>query len=146
MKKIAKFEKVSYNQFKNDFMDSFPQYNEKEVEEIYHSIQLPKRATKGSAGYDFYSPIDFELNPGQTIKIPTGIRVRIENGWVLGLYPRSGLGFKYRLQLNNTVGIIDSDYYNSDNHKLYQDRATGTCNGHRKTWRISYNMVSRTSL
>ena len=103
MKKIAKFEKVSYNQFKNDFMDSFPQYNEKEVEEIYHSIQLPKRATKGSAGYDFYSPIDFELKPRQTIKIPTGIRVRIENGWVLGLYPRSGLGFKYRLQLNNTV-------------------------------------------
>ena len=88
---------------------------EKEVEEIYHSIQLPKRATKGSAGYDFYSPIDFELKPRQTIKIPTGIRVRIENGWVLGLYPRSGLGFKYRLQLNNTVGIIDSDYYNSDN-------------------------------
>lgn len=115
MKKIAKFEKVSYNQFKIDFMDSFPQYNEKEVEEIYHSIQLPKRATKGSAGYDFYSPIDFELNPGQTIKIPTGIRVRIENGWVLGLYPRSGLGFKYRLQLNNTVGIIDSDYFFSDN-------------------------------
>ena len=46
MKKIAKFEKVSYSQFKNDFMDSFPQYNEKEVEEIYNSIQLPKRATK----------------------------------------------------------------------------------------------------
>ena len=115
MKKIAKFEKVSYNQFKNDFMDSFPQYNEKEVEEIYRSIQLPKRATKGSAGYDFYSPIDFELNPGQTIKIPTGIRVRIESDWVLNIFPRSGLGFKYRLQLNNTVGIIDSDYYNSDN-------------------------------
>ena len=115
MKKIAKFEKVSYNQFKNDFMDSFPQYNEKEVEEIYHSIQLPKRATNGSAGYDFYSPIDFELKPRQTIKIPTGIRVRIENGWVLCLYPRRGLVFKYRLQLNNTVGSIDSDYYNSDN-------------------------------
>ena len=98
MKKIAKFEKVSYNQFKNDFMDSFPQKKKKEVEEIYHSIQLPKRATKGSAGYDFYSPIDFELKPRQTIKIPTGIRVHIENGWVLGLYPRSGLGFKYRLQ------------------------------------------------
>lgn len=136
MKKIAKFEKVSYNQFKNDFMDSFPQYNEKEVEEIYHSIQLPKRATKGSAGYDFYSPIDFELKPRQTIKIPTGIRVRIENGWVLGLYPRSGLGFKYRLQLNNTVGIIDSDYYNSDNEghmfvKLTTDtllqRHAGSC-------------------
>lgn len=35
--------------------------------------------------------------------------------WVLHLYPRSGLGFKFRLQLNNTVGIIDSDYFNSDN-------------------------------
>ena len=47
--------------------------------------------------------------------MPTGIRVKIDEGWVLKLYPRSGLGFKYRLQLNNTVGIIDSDYYASDN-------------------------------
>ena len=74
MKKIAKFEKVSYNQFKNDFMDSFPQYNEKEVEEIYHSIQLPKRATKGSAGYDFYSPIDFELNPVNFLTLSVVLR------------------------------------------------------------------------
>ncbi|MGN1183478.1 MAG: deoxyuridine 5'-triphosphate nucleotidohydrolase [Faecalibacillus sp.] len=115
MKKIAKFEKVSFKQFKKDFIDSFPQYNENEVSNIYENILLPKRATKGSAGYDFYSPIDFILKPGDTIKIPTGIRVKIHEGWVLGLYPRSGLGFKYRLQLNNTVGIIDSDYYNSEN-------------------------------
>ena len=39
----------------------------------------------------------------------------MEENWVLQCYPRSGLGFKFRLQLNNTVGIIDSDYYNSDN-------------------------------
>lgn len=115
MKKIAKFEKVSFTQFKKDFLDSFPDYDENEVLTIYKTIKLPKRATKGSAGYDFYTPIDFILEPGQTIKIPTGIRVKINEGWVLGLYPRSGLGFKYRLQLNNTVGIIDSDYYNSDN-------------------------------
>ena len=51
----------------------------------------------------------------ETAKIPTGIRALIEPGWVLKLYPRSGLGFKYRLQLNNTVGIIDSDYSQSDN-------------------------------
>ncbi len=57
----------------------------------------------------------FELKPGETIKIPTGIRVKINDGWVLKLYPRSGLGFKFRVQMNNTVGIIDSDYYNSDN-------------------------------
>ena len=51
----------------------------------------------------------------ETANIPTGIRVLIEDGWVLKIYPRSGLGFKYRLQLNNTVGIIDSDYSRSDN-------------------------------
>ena len=39
----------------------------------------------------------------------------MQDDWVLKLYPRSGLGFKYRLQLNNTVGIIDSDYFHSDN-------------------------------
>ena len=76
---------------------------------------MPARATRGSAGYDFYSPLEFTLEPGKTIKIPTGIRAEMEEGWVLKLYPRSGLGFKYRLQLNNTVGIIDSDYFNSDN-------------------------------
>lgn len=76
---------------------------------------MPERATVGSAGYDFYSPLDFVLEPGQTIKIPTGIRAKIEDGWVLMIFPRSGLGFKFRIQLNNTVGIIDSDYYGSDN-------------------------------
>ena len=76
---------------------------------------MPARATAGSAGYDFFSPLTFSLAPGETIKIPTGIRVQMETGWVLQCYPRSGLGFKYRLQLNNTVGIIDSDYYFSDN-------------------------------
>ena len=76
---------------------------------------MPVRATVGSAGYDFYSPLDFVLAPGQTIKIPTGIRARIEDGWVLMIFPRSGLGFKYRIRLDNTVGVIDSDYYGSDN-------------------------------
>ena len=55
------------------------------------------------------------MKPGETIKIPTGVRVEMEQDWVLKCYPRSGLGFKYRLQLNNTVGIIDSDYFYSDN-------------------------------
>ena len=73
------------------------------------------RATAGSAGYDFFAPVEVTLQPGETVKIPTGIRVEMEQDWVLKCYPRSGLGFKYRLQLNNTVGIIDSDYFYSDN-------------------------------
>ena len=85
------------------------------IPRLWQNLKLPKRATTGSAGYDFYTPIDFTLNPQETIKIPTGIRVKINEGWFLAIYPRSGLGFKYRLQLNNTVGIIDSDYYFSDN-------------------------------
>lgn len=114
MQKIAKFEKVSLDRFIADYTDSFG-VSEDAAKEVYESIKLPKRATNGSAGYDFYSPLDFTLKPGETIKIPTGIRARMNEDWVLMLFPRSGLGFKFRLQLNNTVGIIDSDYYNSDN-------------------------------
>ena len=104
MKKIAKFEKVSLSQFlKNG------------TEIIYNDIILPRRATTGSAGYDFFAPTDIDVKSGETVLVPTGIRVKIDEGWVLKIYPRSSLGFKYRLQLNNTVGVIDSDYYYADN-------------------------------
>lgn len=96
-------------------MDTFGQGEAEKTEEIYQQIKLPRRATAGSAGYDFFAPVSFRLSPGETVKIPTGIRVEMEPEWVLKCYPRSGLGFKYRLQLNNTVGIIDSDYFYSDN-------------------------------
>ena len=115
MKRIAKFYKVSKEQFEQDLKAAVPGYTDAEIQLIYDEIKLPKRATKGSAGYDFFSSVAFNLRPGETIKIPTGIRVEMEEGWVLSLYPRSGLGFKYRLQLNNTVGVIDSDYFHSDN-------------------------------
>lgn len=115
MRRVAKFQKVSWEQFLEGWKDAFPNTEEEKIRKIYDGIRLPRRATAGSAGYDFFSPVDFELNPGETLKMPTGIRVWMEPDWVLKIYPRSGLGFKYRLQLNNTVGIIDSDYYNSDN-------------------------------
>ncbi len=108
MNKIARFEKVSQKQYCGAFESD-------NCHVSYDEIKLPKRATVGSAGYDFYSTVDFTLKPGEGIKIPTGIRAKIDPGWVLMLYPRSGLGFKYRLRLDNTVGVIDSDYYNSDN-------------------------------
>ena len=115
MKRIAKFYKVSYEQFKEGWIDTFGEVSEEKLQQIYEEIKLPLRATAGSAGYDFYAPETFVLEPGQTIKNPTGIRVRMNEEWVLKCYPRSGLGFKYRLQLNNTVGIIDSDYFNAKN-------------------------------
>lgn len=115
MQRIAKFHKVSLEQFKKDWINTFGPEDDAEIQKIYEDIKLPKRATSGSAGYDFYTPVRLVLQPGETIKVPTGIRAEMEEGWVLKCYPRSGLGFKYRLQLNNTVGIIDSDYFYSDN-------------------------------
>jgi dUTP pyrophosphatase len=118
MQKIAKFEKVSWEQFYKDWTDTFPSIgtpDEAKIKQIYYGINTPKRATKGSAGYDFYAPIEFSLQPGETIKIPTGIRCEMNEDWVLMCFPRSGLGFKYRMKLDNSVGIIDSDYAFSDN-------------------------------
>ena len=114
-KRIAQFFKVSYEQYKEAYLDTYGDASEEEIKNVYDSIKLPKRATSGSAGYDFYTPVAITLELGKTVKVPTGIRAKMEDNWVLKLYPRSGLGFKYRLQLNNTVGIIDSDYYYSDN-------------------------------
>lgn len=110
MNAIAEFKKVSQRQFNKDWEECFP-----DIDSPYENIKLPHRATMGSAGYDFYSPVEFTLAPGETIKFPTGIRTKIDEGWVLMMFPRSGLGFKYKLQLNNTVGIIDSDYFNALN-------------------------------
>lgn len=128
MKRIAKFHKVSLEQFMKDVKGDFPQYTEEDIKDIYESIELPKRATKGSAGYDFYSPFSFSMEPGTTMKVPTGIRCEMQEEWVLKLYPRSGLGFKYRLQLNNTVGIIDSDYFYSDNEGHIMAKITNDSN------------------
>lgn len=113
MLKVAKFEKVSFEQFEGDWLKCFPE--SENVKEIYDGIELPQRATKGSAGYDFYAPVSIEFKKGESVLIPTGIRAKIATGWVLSIYPRSGLGFKHRCQLDNTVGIIDSDYYMSSN-------------------------------
>ena len=100
------------------------------IKKSWEALQLPSRATSGSAGYDFKAPFSISLEAGDTIKIPTGIRVKIDEGWWLGCQPRSGLGFKYRLQLDNTIGVIDSDYYYSDNEghifaKITNDNHTG---------------------
>ena len=104
MKRIAKFEKVSISQFREGWTDTFGNIDEAELREIYERIRLPKRATSGSAGYDFFAPVCIMLAPGETVKIPTGIRVWMEPEWVLKCYPRSGLGFKFRLQDGAGVG------------------------------------------
>lgn len=128
MSRIAEFEKVSFEQFQEGWIGSFGETPTETIRTAYESTPLPKRATAGSAGYDFCLPVDITLAPGETVKIPTGVRARMEEGWVLMLFPRSGLGFKYRLQLNNTVGVIDSDYYGSDNEGHIFSKITNDSN------------------
>lgn len=123
LQRMSEFHKVSYRQFAKDWLDTFPElYNiedkndiEGHIKEIYDNIKLPERATIGSACYDFFSPMSFTLEPGESIKIPTGIRCEMYDGWVLMLYPRSGFGFKYGLGLANHTAIIDGDFCESDN-------------------------------
>lgn len=113
MRAVAKFEKVSFEQFKSG-MEGL-NFSDDEIKEMYENIKMPKRATTGSAGYDICTPFAVTVKPGESIKIPTGLRCRIDEDYVLFIFPRSGLGFKFRFQLNNTVGVIDSDYYGADN-------------------------------
>ena len=89
---MRKFEKISFDQFKKDIEDNI---------DLYEKYKLPSRATKLSAGYDFYSLYDFTLKPNEIIKIPTG----------------SSQGFKYNVRLCNQVGILDGDYYNNESNE-----------------------------
>lgn len=115
MNKIAKFSKVSYEQFRDDWKNAFPLATDEEIGIIYDNIVMPKRSTTGSAGYDFYLPNDIDVHNGHATLIPTGIRCEMEEGWMLSLFPRSGHGFKYGIHLANTVGIVDADYAFADN-------------------------------
>ncbi len=104
---MRKFEKISKEQY------------EKDLKEVcnYEDIILPTRSTKHSAGYDFKSPISFILNPGESKKVPTGIKACMNEDEFLAILVRSSMGFKYNIRLCNQVGIVDSDYYNNPDNE-----------------------------
>lgn len=102
------FEKINFEQFKKDCSDDM---------ELYNSFSLPKRSTKHSAGYDFFSLYDFVLQPNEIMKIPTGVKVNMNDDEVLMLFVRSSMGFKYNIRMCNQVGILDSDYYNNSSNE-----------------------------
>lgn len=108
----TRFEKVSREQFARDWDKVF---GVPPADDIYDGIKIPCRATKFSAGYDFFSPIDLVIGPGETVLVPSGIRAILRENQVFLIAPRSSLGFKYRLQLDNSLGVIDADYYLSGN-------------------------------
>ena len=114
---MNKFEKISERQFFADFAEYLSDecLDIRDSRAIYNMIKLPKRATTGSAGYDIFCPYDITIPPKGTVKVPTGIRAILDDDKFLAIYPRSGLGFKYKMQLWNTIPVIDADYSGSDN-------------------------------
>lgn len=84
------------------------------IKSSYDEFRLPARATPSSAGYDFFIPFNVTIPPGDSLTIPTGVRIIMPESAVLLIVPRSGSGFKYGVSLANTVGVIDSDFYNPD--------------------------------
>ena len=118
MERVAAFEKVSRSQYLEDLAASVASAagsRDAALAGSYEAVKLPVRATAGSAGYDIITPLSIKLAPGESLRVATGLRCRIQPGWMLAVFPKSGLGFRYRLQLDNTVGIIDADYYRAEN-------------------------------
>lgn len=115
MKRVAEFEKISLKQFQKDWIDTFGNKGTDIITEIYNNIKLPRRATTGSAGHDISIPFDINIASGDKLKIPTGIRCKMNDDYVMLIFPRSSLGIKKGLVILNTIPVVDSDYYNADN-------------------------------
>jgi dUTP pyrophosphatase len=105
---MRRFERISYKQFKKDVCDN---------KELYESIELPKRSTKNSAGYDIRTIESATLKPGESKVFKTGIKVTMNANEVFFIFDRSSFGFKYDIMLSNNVGVIDSDYYNNKDNE-----------------------------
>lgn len=118
-----KFEKVSKETFRQALVSTFIKLGKTEEEsqefaasiatENLDDIDIPKRSTVASAGYDFQIPFTVTIHPGQTIIVPTGIKVKLDPDKVLMIAPRSSIGIKKHLKLANTQAYIDADYYNN---------------------------------
>ena len=105
---MRKFEKISFEQFSKDICDD---------KELYDSYSLPKRSTARSAGYDFFAIKDFEIKPGEVVKVSTGVKAIWPDNEFLMLVVRSSMGFKWNVRMCNQVGIIDADFYNNSSNE-----------------------------
>lgn len=114
--KLRDFEKVSKAQFLKDSKKCGSYYYDI-ADLAYDIIEIPRRATNRSCGYDFISPFYFYLDPNETTKFPLGIKAYMQEDEQLLVYPRSSVGFKFKIKIDNTVGLIDSDFYNNEDNE-----------------------------
>jgi dUTP pyrophosphatase len=112
------FEKISIEQWLkdlfelNDFWFNQKYIIDEDKVAILDQLKMPRRATRKSSGYDIFSPYDFRLHQNDTIKIPTGLKAYMLDNEELLIFPRSSVGFNYKIKIDNTIPKIDSDYYN----------------------------------
>lgn len=105
---MRKFEKISFEQFRKDIAND---------KVLYDQYELPKRSTKSSAGYDIKSMTSGIIKPGDSMIFKTGLKVCMNDDEVMYLYSRSSFGYKYDVTLTNSVGVIDSDFYNNEENE-----------------------------
>ncbi len=118
MTEMAQFDRVSFDEYLDASLKDQSAADDETLDALrqeWEAIRLPARSTAGSAGYDFFLPKAMTFRPEANTFFPTGIRCRIDPGWVLILCPKSGLGNKYGMRLTNSLGVVDEDYYFSDN-------------------------------
>ncbi len=80
------------------------------IKRLDPSVPLPTYAKAGDAGADLTTRIDFTINPGERMLVPTGISIALPNGYVALVHPRSGLAIKHGISMVNTPGTIDAGY------------------------------------
>jgi dUTP pyrophosphatase len=80
------------------------------IKRLDPSVPLPIYAKAGDAGADLTTRIDFTINPGERMLVPTGISIALPNGYVALVHPRSGLAIKHGISMVNTPGTIDAGY------------------------------------
>lgn len=142
---MVKFEKVPFNEYLKERTGGSDIADETlyAIKQEWEDIKLPQRATSGSAGYDFFAPYGFDVAQryycdggietlrfgiGYEVTVPTGIRFITDRKDIcLICVPRSGLGFKYGTRLANTVGVIDSDYCQSENSGHIKVKMSADC-------------------
>lgn len=80
------------------------------IKKLHPNFSMPSKGTKGAGAFDIFMPTDGSIVGNQTVKVGLGFAAEVPEGHVALLLPRSSSGSKYGLELNNSCGVIDSDY------------------------------------
>ena len=111
------FEKVSVGEFIKGVKKCNDELREEEIIQLYDNLKYPSRSTLNAGCYDFFTPYDFVVKPGETKLVATGFKVHMNGDETFNIVVRSGTGVKHNVRLSNQIGIIDADYYGNEGNE-----------------------------